>query len=152
MNGHIVQLCVFELGGEQFVIDLMRVEEILRIHPHTVVPGAPVFLEGVVNLRGEIVPVVDVRKRLGLALHTDAVADARAKRRERLVLCKLGRRRVGFVVDAVSKVIRVHKDALKPAPLIASPGKAPHIIGVVGEQGQLRLMLDVLSLVGEPAS
>jgi purine-binding chemotaxis protein CheW len=64
-----VQLCVLEIGHETYVVDLKRVEEILPAQVATPVPRAPVFLEGVVKLRGEIVPVVDVRKRLGVAQH-----------------------------------------------------------------------------------
>jgi purine-binding chemotaxis protein CheW len=145
-----VQLCVLEVGGESYVIDLKRVDEILPAQQPTPVPRAPKFLEGVVKLRGEIVPVVDVRKRLGVTPRA-AATDKRGKRRERMVVCKLGRRRVGFLVDAVTRVLRVPRAELKPAPLIASPGQAPHVLGVCGEPGQLRLMLDLLALVGDDA-
>jgi purine-binding chemotaxis protein CheW len=148
MTELIAQLCVLDVGSEQYVIDLRRVEEILPVQPPTPVPKAPGFLEGVVKLRGEIVPVVDVRKRLGVPV---TPKDRRVARRERMVVCKLGRRRVGFLVDGVSKVMRVERSALKPAPLTARPGHLPHVLGVVGEPGQLKLMLDLLSLVAEDA-
>ena len=147
-----VQLCVLEVGQESYVIDLKRVDEILPAQQPTPVPRAPGFLEGVVKLRGEIVPVVDVRKRLGVTPRSAGSTDKRLKRRERLVVCKLGRRRVGFLVDAVTRVLRVERAELKPAPLTATPGKAPHVLGVCGEPGQLRLLLDLLSLVGEDPS
>ncbi len=147
-----VQLCVLEVGNETYVIDLKRVDEILPAQKPTAVPRAPAFLEGVVKLRGEVVPVVDVRKRLGVEPKSAGTSDKRVKRRERLVVCKLGRRRVGFLVDAVTRVMRVARTDLKPAPLTATPGKNPHVLGVVGEPGQLRLMLDLLSLVGDDAS
>lgn len=142
-----VQLCVLEIGSESYVIDLRRVEEILPLQTATPVPRAPSFLEGVVKLRGEIVPVVDVRKRLGVEPKSAASNDKRTLRRQRMIICKLGRRRVGFLVDAVSRVLKVTRAEIKPAPLTASPGRAPHVLGVVGEPGQLRLLLDVLSLV-----
>ncbi|MCU0695426.1 MAG: chemotaxis protein CheW [Myxococcaceae bacterium] len=151
MTEPVVQLCVLEVGGEQYVIDLKRVEEILPVQAPTPVPKAPGFLEGVVKLRGEVVPVVDVRKRLGVQPAAGPLRDKRVARRERMVVCKLGRRRVGFLVDAVSKVIRVERSALQPAPLTARPGRLPHVLGVVGEPGQLKLMLDLLSLVAEDA-
>lgn len=143
-----VQLCVLEIGAESYVIDLKRVDEILPAQHPTPVPRAPAFLEGVVKLRGEVVPVVDVRKRLGVTPRAATSTDPRVKRRERLVLCKLGRRRVGFLVDGVSRVMRVSRSELKPAPLTATPGQTPHVLGVCGEPGQLRLMLDLISLVG----
>lgn len=143
-----VQLCVLEVGSESYVIDLARVEEILPVQTPTPVPRAPAFLEGVVKLRGEVVPVVDVRKRLGVSPRSATSNDRRTLRRQRMIVCKLGRRRVGFLVDGVSRVLRVSRSELKPAPLTASPGQAPHVLGVVGEPGQLRLLLDVLSLVG----
>jgi len=147
-----VQLCVLEIGQETYVVDLKRVEEILPAQPTTPVPRAPPFLEGVVKLRGEIVPVVDVRKRLGVAPRSATTNDPRVKRRERMVVCKLGRRRVGFLVDGVTRVLRVARTDLKPAPLTATPGKTPHVLGVVGEPGHLKLMLDLLALVGDDAS
>jgi purine-binding chemotaxis protein CheW len=140
-----VQLCVLEVGDERYVIDLKRVDEILPAQPCTPVPRSPAFLEGVVKLRGEIVPVVDVRKRLGV--FSSEVKPARLKRRERLVVCRLGRRRVGFLVDAVTRVIRVLRSDLRPAPLSSMPGRTPHVVGVVGEPGQLKLMLDLSALL-----
>jgi purine-binding chemotaxis protein CheW len=149
MSETAVQLCVLEVGAESYVIDLKRVDEILPAQAPTPVPKAPAFLEGVVKLRGEIVPVVDVRKRLGVAPKAAGSTDRRQKRRERLVVCRLGRRRVGFLVDAVTRVVRVERADLKPAPLTAAPGRTPHVLGVCGEPGQLKLMLDLLSLVEE---
>lgn len=146
-----VQLCVLEVGQESYVIDLRRVEEILPAQVATPVPRAPRFLEGVVKLRGEVVPVVDVRKRLGVTPRSAGSKDPRLLRRQRMVVCKLGRRRVGFLVDAVSRVMRVDASELQPAPLAASPGRAAHVLGVCGEAGQLKLMLDLLSLVQEDA-
>lgn len=151
MSDSDVQLCVLEVGAESYVIDLKRVEEILPAQAATPVPKAPAFLEGVIKLRGEIVPVVDVRKRLGVTPRA-ATGSAKERRRERMIVCKLGRRRVGFLVDAVTRVLRVAKTDLKPAPLTATPGRTPHVLGVCGDVGQLKLMLDLLSLVGDDAS
>ncbi len=146
-----VQLCVLEVGAESYVVDLRRVEEILPAQTPTPVPRAPSFLEGVVKLRGEVVPVVDVRKRLGVQSKSVTTPDERIRRRQRMIVCKLGRRRVGFLVDGVTRVLRVPVAELKPAPLTATPGRSPHVLGVVGEPGQLKLLLDVLSLVGDDA-
>src|SRR5947199_8881388 len=98
-----VQLCAFWVGGDEYVIDIMRVEEILQPQRVTAVPRAPKFVEGVLNLRGGIVPVVDLRKRL----EPSTQPPPRAK--PKLLVCWLARRRVGLLVDGVSEVIRVQK-------------------------------------------
>jgi purine-binding chemotaxis protein CheW len=135
-----VQLCAFYLGREEFAVDLMRVEEILQPQPVTAVPRAPAFVEGVVNLRGTIVPVVDLRKRLGTGEPPPRV-------RPKLLVCLLGQRRIGLMVDGVSEVSRVARSALKPAPALHATGSAPHVIGAYGPPSRLRLLLDLKVLL-----
>ena len=133
-----VQLCAFRAGDEELAVDIMRVQEIIPPLPITRVPRAPKAIEGVVNLRGAIVPVVDVRKQLGLPESANAP-------RPRLVVCRVGPHLLGLKVDAVSTVFRVEREALKPAPV--STGATPHIIGVCSAGGKLRLLLDVRALL-----
>ena len=137
-----MQVCVMSVGGEQYVIDIARVEEILQPVKVLQVPGAPRFVEGVVNLRGTMLPIIDVRKRLG-------VSPAGLNRRERLVVSRAGTRRVGLLVDAVEQVIRVPMNSFKPAPMSSVPGKSPHVLGVCLTGERVRFMLDVLALVAE---
>jgi purine-binding chemotaxis protein CheW len=137
-----VQLCVFRAGDEEFVVDIMRVQEIIPPLPVTKVPRAPAGIEGVVNLRGSIVPVVDVRKQLGLAEPT-------VTPRPQLIVCRVGPQLLGLKVDGVSSVLRVDKKVLKPAPM--SEGPSPHVIGVCPSGGRLRLMLDVRALLESQA-
>ena len=147
MTGDL-QLCVVRVGGEDYAVDIRRVDEILAVPKVTPVPRAPHFLEGVVTLRGEVLPVVDVRRRLGVAPLAQA-GDGKGKKRERLLICRIGRRRVGFIVDAVTQVIRQKRSDLRPAPLTQVPGRVPHVLGVCGEAGRLKLLLDVKALVQE---
>ncbi len=151
MSDPTLQLCVWRVGTEDFVVDLARVDEILTVPSVTPVPRAPTFLEGVVKLRGDVLPVVDVRKRLGVAPDETRVLtpSGKAKVRSRLVVCRIGSRKVGFIVDAVPGVMRVTRSSLRPAPLATRPGRMPHILGVCGEAPALRLMLDVKALVSE---
>jgi purine-binding chemotaxis protein CheW len=146
-----VQLCVWRVGAEHYAVDLRRVEEILPVPPITPVPRAPGFLEGMVRLHHEVLPVVDVRKRLRVAASPAAShsPSGQPRSRERLVVCRLGARKVGFVVDAVTQVVKVPRSALKPAPLAERPGERPHVLGVCGEPGSLKLLLDVKALVTE---
>lgn len=145
------QLCVLRVGAEEYVVDLARVDEILPVPALTPVPRAPAFLEGVVKLRGEVVPVVDVRRRLGVPPGQSVALSPSGKprSRERLLVCRIGRRRVGFVVDAVTHVVKVPRASLRPAPLAVGPGRAPHVLGVCGEAGHLKLLLDVKALLAE---
>src|SRR5438477_8778372 len=133
-----VQLCAFRAGDEELAVDIMRVQEIIPPLPVTKVPRAPKAIEGVVNLRGAIVPVVDVRKQLGLG-------EPSAAPRPRLIVCRVGPHLLGLKVDGVSTVFRADRDSLKPAPM--GEGKTPHIIGVCAAQGKMRLLLDVRALL-----
>lgn len=138
MSGTL-QLCAFRAGDEELVVDIMRVQEIIPPLPLTKVPRAPKSIEGVVNLRGAIVPVIDVRKQLGLA-------EATVRPRPRLLVCRVGPHLLGLAVDGVSSVFRVEREALKPAP-VGSSAENPHIIGVCSAGGKLRLLLDVRALL-----
>jgi purine-binding chemotaxis protein CheW len=105
----------------------------------------------VVKLRGDVLPVIDVRKRLGVAPDSTPflTPSGKHKIRSRLVVCRIGTRKVGFIVDAVTGVVRLPRSALRPAPLATRPGRAPHILGVCGEPPALRLLLDVKALLSE---
>ncbi len=138
----VVQLCVFLAGKEEFALDLMRVEEILPPQRVTPVPGAPPFVEGVLNLRGRVIPVVDVRKAL-------ASGPPPPRYRPKLLVVLVGRRRVGLLVDGVSEVMRVRRSALQPAPALLAAGKTPHVVGVCGPPDRLRLLFNVKALWSE---
>jgi purine-binding chemotaxis protein CheW len=140
----IVQLCTFRVGGEDYALDIMRVREIIHPLPVTPVPRAPAFVEGVARLRGDVLPVVDVRKRFGLA------AEA-ATPRTRFLVVMIGRRRLALVVDEVCEVLRTPRREIRPAPPIVD---APRFfLGVCsgpdrrGAPGRLRLLLNVKALL-----
>jgi purine-binding chemotaxis protein CheW len=135
-----VQLCGFRAGDEELAVDIMRVQEIIPPQTVTAVPRAPPGIEGVVNLRGAIIPVVDVRRQLKLA-------DPRQPPRPRLLVCRVGPHLLGLKVDAVTTVFRVEKEQLKPAP-VGVADASPHIVGVCSHAGKLRLLLDVRALLG----
>ncbi len=107
----VIQLCVVRIGAESYAIDLKRVEEILPVPVLTPLPRAPRFLEGVVHLRGEVLPVVDARKRLEVtSTATQSLKPSgKPRRTERLVVCRIGARKVGVLVDAVTQVQRVQR-------------------------------------------
>jgi purine-binding chemotaxis protein CheW len=151
----VVQLCTFRIGGEDYAIDIMRVREIIRPLPITPVPRAPAFVEGVVRLRGEVIPVLDVRKRLG-------VAQAPLGRKSRFLLVNVARRRIGLVVDEVCEVLRLPRSDIRAAPPLGDADAPRFFLGVCGGEGvpaagrrggpaRLRLLLDVKALL-DPAT
>jgi purine-binding chemotaxis protein CheW len=137
------------VGEEEYVIDLRRIREILQPLPVTPVPHAPEFLAGVMNLRGEVIPVVDVRKRLG--------APGTSPRSKVLVVNVAGRL-VGLIVDAVAEVVRIPRSASRPPPIVGEGGprlflgvcgarertSGPPSAGAAGHR--LRLLLNVKAL------
>jgi purine-binding chemotaxis protein CheW len=145
-GGERVQLCTFRVGGEEYALDIMRVREIIPPLPVTTVPRAPSFVEGVARLRGDVLPVVDVRKRFGLA-------PTPPTRRTRFLVVMVGRRRIALVVDEVCEVLRVSRAELGPAPALVGQDAPPFFVGVCGGgdrrggAGRIRLLLDVKALL-----
>jgi purine-binding chemotaxis protein CheW len=141
----LVQLCAFQVGAEEYAVDIMRVEEILPPQPLTAIPRAPAYVEGVLQLRGAVLPVVDLRKRL---LGPGAAAPART----RLLICLLGRRRVAMAVDRVTEVVHVRRSDIKPAPALLAGNARPFVVGVWGPPTRLKLLLDLKALLAADAA
>jgi purine-binding chemotaxis protein CheW len=133
------QLVAFSVGSGEYAMDIMRIKEIINPIPITQVPKAPEFIEGVVELRGAILPVVDLRKRFDLP----ATAPTRSTKYLIVVIEMAGRRMiVGLVVDGVSEPLRVARDQVRPAPLLAQ-GASAYFTGVVHHQGRILMVLDI---------
>lgn len=141
----IVQLCTFRIGGEDYALDIMRVREIIRPLPITPVPRAPAFVEGVVRIRGEVIPVLDVRKRLGVEARPPTG-------KTRFLLVHVAGHRIGLVVDEVCEVVRLPRSEIRPAPVLGPPGAPRFFLGACGGEGRsgkagLRLLLNVKALL-----
>lgn len=129
-----MQLVVFSIGKELYGVGIDAVHEIVKVPDITAVPDAPAFLEGVINLRGKIVPVVDLRKRL-------KVQGAEKTKLSRVLITENNGRLVGLLVDAVSEVLKLQPDAIEPPPeMIASIG-VEYITGVAKVDGRLIILL-----------
>lgn len=144
----LAQLCTFRIGGEDYAVDIMRVREIIHPLPITPVPRAPAFVEGVIRLRGDVIPVVDVRKRLALPATPPT-------RKSRFLVVNVAGRRIALVVDEVREVLRLPRSEIRPAPSLGSGGGPRFFLGVCGaERGRggaaLRLLLNVKALL-DPA-
>ncbi len=135
-TGDLLQLVSFVIENEEFGIDILTVQEIIRHVDITRVPNAPSFVEGVINLRGHIVPVVDLRKRFGLPSRTP-------DKDTRIVVVELDNRVVGFVLDAVKEVTRVDRSVIEPAPDLTLGIDTHYIKGVAKLEDRLLILLDL---------
>ncbi len=143
-SGDQVQLVSFWVGTEEFAVEILAVREINRMLDVTRVPEAPAYVEGVINLRGLIVPVVDLRKRFGVEA-TEANADTR------IVVVEVKERMIGFIVDRVNEVLRLDRSIVDPAPDLAKSPMSQFISGVGKLEDRLIILLDVGLLVDDLA-
>lgn len=135
------QLVTFSLGSEEFGVDIMRVQEIIRIPPITRVPKAETYIEGVINLRGNVIPVISLRTRFGMTRveETDL---------SRIVVLQVQTKVFGVWVDAVTEVLRLDSEAIEPPPPI-SIGMDSQFIRGVGKIGErLLILLDLDHIIG----
>jgi purine-binding chemotaxis protein CheW len=131
------QLVGFVIGNELFGVDILSVQEIIRDTTITAIPDAPDFLEGVINLRGRIVPVIDLRKRLKLVGPDQLITDPW------IVILTVEDRITGFVVDRVTKILNVPMESIKPPPDIVVAGlKSQYIQGVCKLDQRLLILLN----------
>ena len=133
----MLQLVGFDIATEQFGVDILMVQEIIRSAKVTAVPNSPEFVEGVINLRGNIIPVVDLRKRLYL------YDEASSGKRSWILILNIGDRVVGFIVDQVTHVIKLPETSVQPPPDIVISGlESQYIQGVCEMDNNLLVILN----------
>ena len=137
-TSELFQLVSFAIGKEQYGVDILMVQEIIRMAPITSIPNSPDFIEGVINLRGHIIPVIDLRKRLKLSPLAEE-----DKNNTRILIINVQDRVTGFIVDAVSEVLKIPKSFIEPPPEIVVAGlKSQYIYGVCKLDERLLILLD----------
>jgi len=135
----IKQLVSFRIGREDFGVDILMVQEIIRLPKITPMPNAPAFILGVINLRGRIIPVIDLRKRLKIRGSKASVDE----RKTRILIVEMYAHVAGFIVDAVTEVMRVPAGEIESTPnLVASSIDAEYINGVIKMPNRLIILLD----------
>lgn len=141
-----IQAACFRLGGEMYALDIRRIKEVIRPQKITPVPKSPAFIEGVINLRGMVVPVIDLRKRFGFVRPSD-------DRRARIIICVVDRKSIGLLVDEATEVNRFSRQDVRPASPFLGGAEAEFILGVCrkGENLIMLLDLDRLLSAGETA-
>lgn len=138
----ILQLVTFIIEKEEFGIDILNVQEIIKPVDITRVPNSSPYVKGVINLRGRIVPVVDLRARFHLPLRTP-------NKETRIVVVELEDKVVGFLMDAVKQVIRVDKAIIEPPPPQATSVDSNYLKGIAKLEDRLLTLLDLKILLGD---
>ncbi len=136
-----LQIVVCELADERYGLDIAKVFEIIRHQPITAVPRAPTFVKGVINLRGRIIPVVDLRERFGMA-------EVEPTKETRIVVAESSSTRDGLIVDSVSEVLLVPGDAVESTPEVAAGEDAEYLRGIAKLADHLVLLLELDGLFG----
>jgi purine-binding chemotaxis protein CheW len=134
------EVLVFILGGDEYGVDILKVQEIRGYDKVTPIPAAPAYVKGVVNLRGTIVPVIDLRVKFGLA-------DVRYDQFTVVVILRLAARVIGVVVDGVSDVVALTASEVRAAPEFGAVVDASFISGVATQAERLVLLLDIERLL-----
>lgn len=132
----LLQLVSFTIGDEEFGVNILQVQEINRMLDVTRVPNAPEYVDGVINLRGKVIPIIDLRRRFGM------------ERKEhdkdtRIVVVELNGKVVGFVVDAVREVLRIPRSVTEPPPSIVGGVHGEYITAVGKLEDRLLILLDL---------
>lgn len=135
-----LQLVTFMLGDEEFGVDILLVKEIIRPLQITAVPNSPSYVEGVINLRGTVIPVIDLRRRFSM-ISKDASSQTR------IIVIEFSNARIGFIVDNVSEVLRIRNDTVEPPPPVVADIDSEYISGVGKLKDRLLILLDMKKLI-----
>lgn len=135
-----IQVVGFVIGTEHFALDILRVREINRVLPVTRVPSAPEGVQGIINLRGTILPLIDLRRRFGCE-------DPVTTNDSRVLVSEANGRSLGFIVDRVSEVQMIDPELLGPARTVLSGTEAELVIGVARFKDRLVTLLDASRLI-----
>jgi purine-binding chemotaxis protein CheW len=131
-----IQVACFRLVDDLYAVDIMRIKEIIRPQKLTLLPKAPSFIDGVINLRGAVIPVVDLRKRFDMPEREVGAAT-------RLLIVRLSAQTLGLVVDDVTEVITVPVKDIKPPPTVSDGAIADYLLGVCLAGDVLVMLLDI---------
>jgi purine-binding chemotaxis protein CheW len=132
----LLQLVSFNLGSEEFGIDILKVQEIIRLINITKIPNSPEFIEGVINLRGRVIPVISLRIKLGMQ-------KIEYSNSTRIIVVEISNNIVGFVVDGVSEVLRIPANITEPPPSMVAGVDSEYITAVGKLEDRLLILLDL---------
>ena len=133
----LIQLVSFNLGSEEYAVEVLKVREIIRMTSITHIPNTPASIEGIINLRGKVIPIVSLRSRFNMM-------ESENDQHTRIMVMDIEGKMMGFIVDGVSEVIRISSSVIQPPPSMVSGGMDQEFIcGVIQHADQLLLMLQM---------
>ena len=141
-NDEILQWVTFRLDNEKYGINVMQVQEVLRFSEIAPVPGAPTYGLGIINLRGNVVTVIDTRSRFGL--NSSEISDS-----TRVVIIELEQQIVGILVDSAAEVVYLRASEIDVAPNVGNDESAKFIQGVCNREGELLILVDLDKLLSD---
>ena len=137
------QVVGFRIGNETYGVRIGSVREIVRVPEITIVPNAPEAIEGVINLRGKIIPVMDLRKRFGNV-------DIQPDKKNRILVVELETRLLGLIVSSASEVLKIAPSEIEPPGTVFAEGESSYVTGVGKLKGRLIILLDIARLLRRP--
>jgi purine-binding chemotaxis protein CheW len=138
----LLQLVSFKIGSEEYGIDILKVQEINRMPDITKVPQAPHYVDGVINLRGKVIPIINTRRKFNLE-------EKEQDKDTRIVVVDITGEVIGLVVDSVNEVLRIPSSIVEPPPNVTIDSGANYITGVARLEDRLLILLDLAKLIGE---
>jgi purine-binding chemotaxis protein CheW len=141
-NDEVLQWVTFKLDSETYGINVMQVQEVLRYTEIAPVPGAPTYVLGIINLRGNVVTVIDTRSRFGLV--SNEVTD-----NTRIVIIEAEKQVIGILVDSVAEVVYLKGSEIDVAPNVGNDESAKYIQGVSNREGELLILVDLDKLLSD---
>jgi purine-binding chemotaxis protein CheW len=138
----LIQIVVAGLSSEEYGIPITQVQEIIKIPAITKIPNMPDFIEGVINLRGKVIPIIDLKKRFGLEIK-------KGTEDGRIVVTNTQNQSVGFIADFVSEVIRVDASDIDPVPTIISSVSSEYLNGVCKLDKRIIILLNIEKVLSD---
>jgi len=136
-KAELIQLVSFNLDREEYGVYVLKVREIIRMSNVTRVPNTPYYVEGVINLRGKVIPIISLRKKFSLS-------EMDHDKQTRIIVMDVDGELMGFIVDAVSEVIRVSSAEIQPPPAVVNGGvEQEYLSGVINRTDRLLVLLDL---------
>ena len=142
-NDYQYQLVTFQLGDEQYGIDIMDVKEIVRVQEIRPIPNAPSYVEGIFNLRREIIPIINLHRRFHLKR---AALGDEEELLSGFIIIDLDGMKLGVIIDKVARVVTVETDKIKPPPQMLTGIGAEYIQGVANQKNGYLIILDIRKL------
>ncbi|SHK21443.1 purine-binding chemotaxis protein CheW [Geosporobacter subterraneus DSM 17957] len=136
------QYVIFKLGSEEYGVDIMTVREITELKETTKIPDTPNFIEGVINLRGSVVPVINLKKRFTLEETT-------INKNSRIIIVTIGEKQIGFIVDDASQVMTLKEEDIENPPEIIAGVDRRYIVGIGKREEKIIILLDLIAVFSE---